>query len=93
MSICIKERSSLYYIKERVLEQFFLGLHTNQIIILGGAPGSGKTSLVEGVAEAIGARCRMVYVRPNWNSAEDLLGFYNPMEGLYMGTINDRYYY
>ncbi|WP_303188835.1 AAA family ATPase [uncultured Clostridium sp.] len=72
--------------KREILEQFFIGLHTNQIIILGGAPGSGKTSLVEGVAEAIGAECRMVYVRPNWNSAEDLLGFYNPMESLYIGT-------
>lgn len=80
-----REVKPLLY-KREVLEQFFVGLHTNQIIILGGAPGSGKTSLVEGVAEAIGARCRMVYVRPNWNSAEDLLGFYNPMEGLYMGT-------
>lgn len=81
-----REVKPLLY-KREILEQFFVGLHTNQIIILGGAPGSGKTSLVEGVAEAIGARCRMVYVRPNWNSAEDLLGFYNPMEGLYMGTI------
>lgn len=81
-----REIKPLLY-KREILEQFFVGLHTNQIIILGGAPGSGKTSLVEGVAEAIGARCRMVYVRPNWNSAEDLLGFYNPMEGLYMGTI------
>lgn len=80
-----REVKPLLY-KREVLEQFFLGLHTNQIIILGGAPGSGKTSLVEGVSEAIGARCKMVYVRPNWNSAEDLLGFYNPMEGLYMGT-------
>lgn len=80
-----RENNPLLYKKE-IIEQFFVGLNTNQIIILGGAPGSGKTSLVEGVAEAIGAKCKMVYVRPNWNSTEDLLGFYNPIDKLFIGT-------
>lgn len=80
-----RETKKLYY-PLSILEQFYCGLHTNQIIILSGKPGTGKTSLVEGFAEAIGAICKNIAVRPNWTDTQDLLGYYNPIDKKYIGT-------
>lgn len=69
-----------------ILNMLFLGLCTNQLIILCGRPGTGKTSLVEGVCEAIKANLKIISVQPNWTDNQDLLGFYNPIENFYMAT-------
>lgn len=65
------------------LRDFITLLRTNDLIVLAGDSGSGKTSLVKSVASAIGAQCTIVPVKPNWTGPEDLLGYYNPIEGRY----------
>lgn len=65
------------------LRDFITLLRTNDLIVLAGDSGSGKTSLVKSVASAIGAQCTIVPVKPNWTGSEDLLGYYNPIEGRY----------
>lgn len=76
----------IYNDKERIVERFLLAMFTNQIIILSGEPGSGKTSLPDAVAKAIGAECHLIFVQPNWTDNQDLLGFYNPVEKRYVST-------
>ena len=80
-----RKEKSLYY-EKHIIEKFFLGLSTNQIMVLSGEPGTGKTSLVEGFAQTIGAKYTMVPVQPNWTDNQDLLGFYNPIEKTYVST-------
>ena len=69
-----------------MLEQFYAGLCTNQLLVLSGQPGTGKTSLVEGFCNAIAAKLKIVSVQPNWTDNQDLLGFFNPIEGTYIST-------
>lgn len=69
-----------------VVARFLDSLHTEQLTILWGEPGSGKTSLPQAVAEAIGAECRPVAVQPSWSDNHDLLGYYNALEDRYILT-------
>ena len=69
-----------------VLEDFFALIQTNDLIILAGDSGSGKTNLVQSFAKAIGGESRVIPVKPNWTSSEDLLGYYNPLEKKYLST-------
>ena len=68
------------------LRDFLALMRTNDIVILAGDSGSGKTSLVRAVAESIGGRCAVIPVKPNWTGPEDLLGYYNPIERSYQAT-------
>lgn len=72
--------------KRSVLEDFLALISTNDLIILAGDSGSGKTNLVKSFANAIGGKSIIVPVKPNWTSAEDLLGYYNPLENKYLST-------
>jgi MoxR-like ATPase len=79
------DKSSIYYHRS-VIEDFFSLLRTNDLIILAGDSGCGKTNLVKSFAEAIGGKSFIIPVKPNWTSAEDLLGYYNPLEKKYVIT-------
>lgn len=68
------------------LEDFFALLTTHDLIVLAGDSGSGKTNLVKSFADAIGGEAVIIPVKPNWTSAEDLLGYYNPLEKKYLAT-------
>ena len=57
------------------------------MIILWGKPGTGKTSLPNGIADAIGGKCITIPVQPNWTDNQDLLGFYNVVEKRYVPTL------
>src|SRR5690606_21919326 len=70
--------------RRSVLEDFYALLKTHDLIILAGDSGSGKTNLVKSFAHAIGGKSVVVPVKPNWTSAEDLLGYYNPIEQKYL---------
>ena len=69
-----------------VLEDFFALIQTNDLIILAGESGSGKTNLIKSFAQAVGGKSFIIPVKPNWTSSEDLLGYYNPLEKKYLGT-------
>lgn len=69
-----------------ILEDYLALIQTNDLIILAGESGSGKTNLVKSFAEAVGGKCRVIPVKPNWTSSEDLLGYYNPLEKKYLST-------
>ena len=75
-----------YQVNQKVLVQFLCAMDTNQIIILHGAPGMGKTSFVMSIAKALHAECKMIPVRPNWIDNQDLTGYFNPVEHRYCST-------
>ncbi len=68
------------------LRDFVALLRTHDLVVLAGDSGTGKTSLVRTVAAAIGARCSIIPVKPNWSGPEDLLGYYNPLQRSYHST-------
>jgi hypothetical protein len=69
-----------------LLANFHALLCTGDLIVLSGLSGSGKTNLVKSYADATGNEARIVPVKPNWTSAEDLLGFHNPLQRAYATT-------
>jgi len=69
-----------------ILEDYFALIQTNDLIILAGESGSGKTNLVKSFAKAVGGVSKIIPVKPNWTSSEDLLGYYNPLEKKYLST-------
>lgn len=75
-------RKGVRYTRAQLLD-FITLLRTNDLIVLAGDSGSGKTSLVKSFASAVGGRCTVVPVKPNWASTDDLLGYYNPIERRY----------
>lgn len=79
------QRNGLLY-TQAMLRDFLALLRTRDLVVLAGDSGSGKTSLVRAVADAIGGVCTVVPVKPNWTGPEDLLGYYNPMERSYQAT-------
>ncbi|MFM2482834.1 AAA family ATPase [Celerinatantimonas sp. YJH-8] len=80
----MQHHHSIY--RRQVLEDFFALVTTHDLIVLAGDSGSGKTNLVKSFAKAIGGKAVVVPVKPNWTSAEDLLGYYNPLERKYLST-------
>lgn len=79
------KKKNLYY-EEATVRHFMNALRTQQLTILWGKPGTGKTSLPRGVADALGAECIRVQVQSNWTDNQDLLGFYNIVEKRYVPT-------
>ncbi|SAL85269.1 GTPase subunit of restriction endonuclease-like protein [Caballeronia choica] len=75
-------RKEIRYSRAQLLN-FISLLRTNDLIVLAGDSGSGKTSLVKSVADAIGGRWTVIPVKPNWTGPDDLLGYYNPLERRY----------
>jgi hypothetical protein len=68
------------------LRRYHLSLKTRGFVILAGISGGGKTWLAEAYAAAVGAVPLLVPVAPNWNTNEDLLGFFNPLDNTYRDT-------
>ena len=75
-------RKGILYTRAQLLD-FLTLLRTNDLIVLAGDSGSGKTNLVKSFACAIGGHCTIVPVKPNWTGSDDLLGYYNPIERRY----------
>lgn len=73
-----------YNYEENTLRQLLLALMTNQMIILSGPSGTGKTTIVKQLASVINANYEIIPVQPSWTDKQDLLGFYNPIRKLYV---------
>lgn len=81
----------LYYKRNLIYTQhqiknFLTLLRTNDIIVLSGLSGSGKTQIVKAFAEAIGGVAKIIPVKPNWTSSEDLVGYFNPLQMSFLPT-------
>ncbi|MEI6045395.1 MAG: AAA family ATPase [Chloroflexota bacterium] len=61
------------------------------VMLLVTISGTGKTWLTETYAKAIGADYQLVAVAPNWNTNEDLLGYFNPLDKQYHDTPFSRF--
>ncbi len=80
----LKEQDILY--PRHIIENYLTLIRCNDLIILAGDSGSGKTNLVHSFAKAVGGVSKIIPVKPNWTSSEDLLGYYNPLEKKYLST-------
>lgn len=70
-----------------VIEQFVGALKTDQLIILHGPSGTGKSSLVGNFSQIIkGAKTCTIRVQSSWTDKQDLLGFFNPLDYQYIST-------
>lgn len=70
---------------ENVIEMFLRALQINTLVILSGPSGTGKSSIVTHLAQAIkGAKARMVPVQSGWTDTQDLLGYFNPIDKCYV---------
>lgn len=75
--------------EDRVLKAFHTSLKINEaspLAVLAGVSGTGKSQLPRRYAEAMGINFLQVAVQPRWDSPQDLLGFYNYIEGGYRPT-------
>ena len=59
---------------DSLIKNFYLCLKSKPFVILAGTSGTGKTKLVKLFAEAIGAKYKLVPVRPDWSDSSDLFG-------------------
>ena len=55
-------------------------------VILAGPSGVGKTWLTRLYSDALKAEYLLAPVAPNWSTNEDLLGFFNPVDGNFHAT-------
>lgn len=83
-SYLLEEKKVVY--PRWMISNFLTLLRTNDFIILSGLSGAGKTLLVRRMAEALGGVAHVIPVKPNWTGAEDLLGFFNPLQRTYVKT-------
>ena len=78
-------------ISGRTLRRFHLSLRSRGFVILSGISGTGKTWLAQAYARAVGGRELLVPVAPNWTTNEDLLGYLNPISGVYHDTAFSKF--
>ncbi len=75
--------------EDRVVKAFHTSLKISDaspLAVLAGISGTGKSQLPRRYAEAMGINFLQVAVQPRWDSPQDLLGFYNYIEGGYRPT-------
>lgn len=78
-------------LSDLLLRRYHLALKSRRFVILSGISGTGKSWLASAYAEAVSARHLLVPVAPNWTSNEDLLGYFNPLDGRYYDTAFSRF--
>lgn len=77
----------------RTLNAFHTALKVSPeapLVVLAGISGTGKSQLPRHYAEALGMQFLSMAVQPGWDSPEDLLGFYNHLEGRFKATDLSR---
>jgi hypothetical protein len=72
----------LYYDLD-IIRKFIAGLALSPLHVFQGISGTGKTSLVNAFAAAVGGHVTMVPVQAGWRDRDDLIGHYNAFEKRY----------
>ncbi|CAD7695366.1 unnamed protein product [Ostreobium quekettii] len=94
------ERDWLKGVKERIRQEGFVfperlvdSFHTSlkiarwaPLTVMAGVSGTGKSELARLYSRFGGLHYQMVSVQPNWDSPQDLLGFFNYMDNSYQAT-------
>ncbi|EGR1555947.1 hypothetical protein D6Y19_04465 [Vibrio parahaemolyticus] len=80
--IAIATDVELYYDLD-VLRKFMAGLALSPLHVFQGISGTGKTSLVNAFAAAVGGEVTTVPVQAGWRDRDDLIGHYNAFEKRY----------
>ena len=73
----------------RVIRAFHTAMKVNettQMAVLAGISGTGKSQLPRQYAQSMGIGFLQVPVQPRWDSPQDLMGFYNYIEGQFRPT-------
>lgn len=73
----------------RTVRAFHTAMKVNestQMAVLAGISGTGKSQLPRQYAKAMGIGFLQVPVQPRWDSPQDLMGFYNYIEGKFRPT-------
>lgn len=78
-------KKNLIYTQYQI-RNFLTLLRTHDLIVLSGLSGSGKTQIVKAFAEALGGIAKIIPVKPNWTSSDDLIGYYNPIQMTFLPT-------
>lgn len=87
--LAARMRDAEFAFPRRLLEAFHTSLkipHWSPLTVLAGMSGTGKSALSRLYAHFGGLRFHMVPVQPNWDSPQDLFGFFNHIDGLYKAT-------
>ena len=87
------QRDPALYYNEKTVRLFLAGLATSHLILLEGISGTGKSSLPEAFARAIGGISQSVAVQASWRDRHDLLGHYNSFERQFAETDLLRHLY
>lgn len=70
-----------------IIKRFITALRTDQLVLLTGPSGTGKSSLVEQIGEVLyPCKIHHISVQSNWTDVQDLLGFFNPLKNTYLPT-------
>jgi len=73
--------------KTGVLKSFVYSLQANILTLLTGPSGTGKSSLVQAYGRAVeNVVVKMIPVQSNWTDAQDLLGYFHPLDKAYIPT-------
>ena len=64
-----------------VISSFFKALKVDQLVLLSGPSGTGKSSLVNQLGKIINKfKVHHIAVQSSWSDVQDLLGFFNPVQ-------------
>ncbi|MCD1159225.1 McrB family protein [Peribacillus frigoritolerans] len=79
------EQHLLY--KTGIIRSFVYALQSNILTLLAGPSGTGKSSIVQAFGRAVkNVEVRMVPVQSSWTDAQDLLGYFHPMDKAFVPT-------
>lgn len=80
------ENEGLVY-KYDVINKFYKAIAIDQIVLLSGPSGTGKSSLVNQIGKIINKfKVHHIAVQSSWTDVQDLLGFFNPIQRKYIST-------
>jgi hypothetical protein len=94
----VKQRFDAFGLEypDRTLRAFHTSMKVNdttQMVVLAGISGTGKSQLPRQYAAGMGIGFLQVPVQPRWDSPQDLMGFFNYIEGRFRPTDMARALY